>query len=184
MGIVGLGRIGMAVAHRLRPFGVGDILYSGRTQKSSATEVGAKYVSFDELLSASDFVIVTCAMTPETKGLFDKTAFSKMNKSAIFINVSRGGLVNQDDLLDALKSGKIGAAGLDVTVPEPLPPTHPLLQLNNCVIFPHIGSATVETRSEMSRLTAKNILAGLQGQTMPAPLNLMDLKSPAALKLL
>jgi len=118
---------------------------------------------FDAFLSASDIVVVTCALTPETQNLFDAKAFSKMKKSAVFINTSRGGLVNQADLCLALRDGEIGAAGLDVTTPEPLPTDDPLLTLPNCVVLPHIGSATNSTRNAMSLLAAKNLVNGLKG---------------------
>ncbi len=168
VGIVGLGRIGLEVAKRLQPFKVSNFLYSGRSEKSEAKEVNAKYVSFEDLLKASDFVIITCALTPETQGMFNKSSFKLMKKSAILVNSSRGGVVNQEDLYEALKSGEIRAAGLDVTTPEPLPTSSPLLQLENCLVLPHIGSATEETRQQMSELTANNILAALQGKQMPA----------------
>ena len=172
VGIVGLGRIGLAVAKRLIPFNISQLLYSGRQPKEEGKEVGGKFVQLDELLSQSDFVIATCAMTAETAGMFNKEAFSKMKKTAIFVNSSRGGIVNQEDLYEALKSGEIGAAGLDVTTPEPLPTNSPLLTLPNCVVLPHVGSATHDTRSTMSELTARNILAALQGQPMPCQLEL------------
>jgi len=170
VGIVGLGRIGFGVAKRLLPFGPTAILYSGHTPKDSAAEVGAIFVTFDELLQQSDFVIATCPMNSETVGLFNKAAFMKMKKTAIFINTSRGGVVNQDDLYEALKSGEIAGAGLDVTVPEPLPTDNKLFTLSNCVIVPHIGSATIDTRTNMAEITARNIIAVLEGETMPCPL--------------
>lgn len=169
VGIVGMGRIGIAVANRLKPFGVANFLYSGRSPKTlEAADFSADFVSLDDLLERSDFVIVTCALTEETKGMFDKKLFSKMKKTAIFVNTSRGGVVNQEDLCSALKNGDILAAGLDVTVPEPLPTDSPLLQLPNCVVLPHIGSATNETRSEMSYLCARNVIAAIKGEKMPA----------------
>jgi glyoxylate/hydroxypyruvate reductase len=167
VGIVGLGRIGFAVAKRLRPFNVGCLLYAGRSQKSIAADVGAEYVPFSSLLAKSDFVIATCPLTPETTGIFNRATFMQMKRSAVFINTSRGGIVNQEDLYEALHSGTVAAAGLDVTTPEPLPIDHKLLSLENCVILPHIGSATVEVRTAMSELTARNIIAGLTGQKMP-----------------
>ena len=170
VGIVGLGRIGSAVAERLRPFGVSQILYNSRTRKTNEVERGAKLVSLDELLTQSDFVIVTCALTPDTKELFNERAFSLMKPTAVFINTSRGGIVDQQALYAALKSNRIFAAGLDVTSPEPLPTDSPLLSLPNCVVLPHIGSATIETRSMMAELCAKNIVAALNGDTMPAEL--------------
>ncbi len=137
---------------------------------SHASQVGAQFVPLDELFRESDFVLLHCPMTDETKGMFNRDVFKKMKKSAVFINTSRGGLVNQEDLYEALKNGDIRAAGLDVTVPEPLPVDHPLLTLPNCVIVPHIGSATNETRQRMSELTAQNIMAALNGKPMPARL--------------
>lgn len=172
VGIVGLGRIGMALARRVRPFGTEKILYCGRTKKAYDAEVDASYVTFEELLKQSDFIIVSLPLVPGTKELFDKAAFAQMKKTAIFINISRGAIVNQDHLYEALKNKQIAAVGLDVTTPEPLPTNHPLLKLKNCVVLPHIGSATMETRSAMAELTAKNILAGLKGQPMPSPLDL------------
>ncbi|KAH9507872.1 hypothetical protein Btru_053103 [Bulinus truncatus] len=170
VGIVGLGRIGLAVAKCLKPFGVSQILYSGRSEKGEAKEVGAVYKNFDELLNASDFVIACCALTPETKNMFNAESFKKMKHTAVFINSSRGGIVNQNDLYEALKSGDIGAAGLDVTVPEPLPTDSPLLKLDNCIVLPHIGSATHSTREAMAVLAARNLLAGLTGKPMPCQL--------------
>ncbi|XP_062586464.1 glyoxylate reductase/hydroxypyruvate reductase-like [Saccostrea cucullata] len=166
VGIVGLGRIGMAVARRLAPFGVSNFLYSGHNRKEEASEVFAEFTDFDTLLSKSDFVLGCCALTKENQGLFNKNAFSKMKSNAIFVNTSRGGLVNQEDLFDALKSRQIAAAGLDVTSPEPLPTESPLLSLENCVVLPHIGSATEKARGAMSALTGRNILACLRGESM------------------
>lgn len=169
VGIVGLGRIGLAIAKRLQPFGVKKLLYSGNSRKEWEEEVGAEFVSFERLLQESDFVIACCSINKENVGLFNKSAFSKMKKSAIFINTSRGVLVHQDDLYDALKLGTIMAAGLDVTSPEPLPRDHPLHSLKNCVITPHIGSATVYARNAMADLAARNLIAGLKGEVLPSP---------------
>lgn len=167
VGIVGLGRIGFAVAQRVRPFGVDKILYFDTEKKSYAQEIGAEFSDFENLLKNSDFVFCCSAFTPENKGLFDAKVFNKMKKSAVFINTSRGGLVNQGDLYQALVSGTIGAAGLDVTTPEPIPIDDPLTKLDNCVILPHIASATEKTRSAMSELTARNIVCCLKGEKMP-----------------
>lgn len=165
VGIVGLGRIGEAVGRRLLPFGVASILYYGRTKRPEAASslVATFTPDFDAFLAASDFVVVTCALTPETQNMFDANAFKKMKKTAIFINTSRGGLVHQKDLYEALRDGEIGAAGLDVTTPEPLPTDDQLLTLPNCVVLPHVGSATNATRNAMSLLAAKNIVNGLKG---------------------
>lgn len=163
VGIVGLGRIGLEVAKRLVPFKPARILYVSRSDKTEAKDVNASRASFDQLLTESDFIVVTTALTPETKNLFDEDAFAKMKSTAIFINSSRGAICDQEALYNALKSRKILAAGLDVCTPEPIPLDSPLLTLPNLVMLPHIGSADIATRTEMSRITAANILAGLQG---------------------
>jgi len=170
VGIVGLGSIGTAVMERLIPFGVKRIVYSGRTKKDVKSSVDVDFVDFEDLLRLSDFVIVTCSYYPELKHLFNKEAFEKMKKSAVFINTSRGGIVNQDDLVTALTSGTILAAGLDVMTPEPFPPDHTLAKLDNCVLLPHLGSAAVQTRTEMAEISVNNIIAGLEGGEMPAGL--------------
>uniref|UniRef100_A0A1B6E3I2 Glyoxylate reductase/hydroxypyruvate reductase n=3 Tax=Clastoptera arizonana TaxID=38151 RepID=A0A1B6E3I2_9HEMI len=168
VGIIGLGRIGQEVARKLKSFNVGKIIYTGRRDVKEAKELGATKCNLESLLKLSDFVIATCALTPQTKGLFTAERFALMKPTAIFINTSRGALVDHDALYKALKGGKIHAAGLDVMTPEPLPTDHPLLQLNNCVLLPHIGSATNEARKAMSELTARNIIAGLEQTPLPA----------------
>ncbi|KAK1334316.1 hypothetical protein QTO34_005319 [Cnephaeus nilssonii] len=185
VGIIGLGRIGQAIARRLKPFGVQRFLYSGRQPKpQEAAEFQAEFVPTSQLAAESDFIVVTCSLTPATKGLCNKDFFQQMKNTAVLVNISRelwgthittvfqGRVVNQDDLYQALASGQIAAAGLDVTTPEPLPTNHPLLTLKNCVILPHIGSATHGTRNTMSLLAANNLLAGLRGETMPSELKL------------
>ncbi|KAI0240968.1 Glyoxylate reductase/hydroxypyruvate reductase [Lamellibrachia satsuma] len=168
VGIVGLGRIGLAIAKRLRPFSVSRILYTGHQPKDSAKEVSAEFTNLDTLLAESDFVVVSCAITPETTALFDCAKFAQMKQGAIFVNVSRGAVVVQEDLVDVLKNGVIRAAGLDVTTPEPLPTDSPLLTLPNCVVIPHIGSAEEKTRGVMAAMTARNILAVFNNQALPA----------------
>ncbi|XP_059048681.1 glyoxylate reductase/hydroxypyruvate reductase [Achroia grisella] len=170
VGIVGFGRIGQAVARRVKAFNTSRILYWNRSVRSEAKEVDAIKVDFDDLLAESDFVICCAALVPETKEIFNKSAFEKMKNSAVFVNTSRGGTVDQNALIEALKNNTIRAAGLDVTTPEPLPLDSPLFKLKNCVVLPHIGSASIEARNVMSELTAKNILAAIQGTEMPAEL--------------
>ncbi|NXQ75301.1 GRHPR reductase, partial [Quiscalus mexicanus] len=173
VGIIGLGRIGQAVARRLKPFGVRKFLYTGSGPKpESAAEFGAEFVPLARLAEESDFVVVTCALTPATQGMCNKDFFGRMKKTSVFVNTSRGAVVNQEDLYEALAQGQIAAAGLDVTTPEPLPTDHPLLSLQNCVVLPHIGSATYATRSTMAVLAARNLLAGLRGEPMPHELTL------------
>lgn len=171
VGIVGFGRIGQEIAKRLKSFKPKQILYYNRSERrKEADEIGCKRVSFDDLLKSSDFISISCALTDDTKHLFNKDAFKKMKNSAVLVNTSRGGVVNQDDLLDALKTNEIWGAGLDVMTPEPLPLDNELFKLKNCVILPHIGSASIETRNEMANLCAQNIVAALKGEQMPTEL--------------
>ncbi|XP_059409878.1 glyoxylate reductase/hydroxypyruvate reductase-like [Carassius carassius] len=173
VGILGLGRIGVAIAERLKPFKVKKFIYTDVAQRVElANMIEAEYVSFDELAKQSDFLAVCCALTPETHGICNWNLFSKMKRNAIFINTSRGGVVNQEDLYKALSTDLIAGAGLDVTTPEPLPTNHPLFSLKNCVILPHIASASYTTRNAMSALAANNLLAGLRGEPMPKELKL------------
>lgn len=130
MGIYGLGRIGQAVLKRLKAFDVARFLYSGRAAKPEVTD--ATFVDFMTLCKESDFIVVTCALTPETKEIFNEAAFSLMKPNCVFVNTSRGGTVDQEALIKALKANTIFAAGLDVTTPEPLPPDHELTKLRNC----------------------------------------------------
>jgi lactate dehydrogenase-like 2-hydroxyacid dehydrogenase len=157
VGIVGLGRIGLEVARRLSGFRC-KILYSGNSIKPEAEKIGAKFVSFDELIEKSDFVVPQCPLNDSTRHMFNANVFKRMKKTAIFINTTRGAIVDQDALVDALKNGEIAGAGLDVTDPEPLPPTHPLAQFPNCYILPHIGSASEACRAEMALLTIDNLI--------------------------
>ncbi|XP_073698073.1 glyoxylate reductase/hydroxypyruvate reductase [Garra rufa] len=173
VGILGLGRIGVAIAERLKPFKVKKFIYTDVAERPElANMIEAEYVSLDELAKQSDFLAVCCALTPETHGICNWNLFSKMKKNAIFINTSRGGVVNQEDLYEALSNDLIAGAGLDVTTPEPLPTHHPLYTLKNCVILPHIASASYTTRNNMSALAANNLLAGLRGEPMPKELKL------------
>jgi len=168
LGIVGLGRIGTATARRLRGGWGMNVIYSGRSRNEDAErELQAEHVPFDELLERSDFVSAHCALTDETQHMFDASAFRKMKRTAVFVNTARGPVHVQQDLFEALRDGQIFAAGLDVTDPEPLPANHPLLKLPNCVVTPHIASATVETRDAMASIAAANLLAGLAGRPLP-----------------
>ncbi|KAI8093435.1 D-isomer specific 2-hydroxyacid dehydrogenase [Halteromyces radiatus] len=164
LGVVGLGRIGQAVAKRLGAFGINRLIYSGRTKKEG---VDGELVPLDQLLKEADFIVVCCSLTSDTKEMFDYDAFKKMKKNAIFVNISRGGVVKQADLAQALKEKLIAGAGLDVTTPEPLPLDDPLQSLDNCVVLPHIGSATWDTRSTMSDMMVDNVLAVLENKTIP-----------------
>jgi glyoxylate reductase len=164
LGIVGLGKIGFELAKRcVGAYGMKVIYHNRGTNAEAEKEFGAVRVSLDELLQQSDVVSVHTALTPETKGLFNKDAFSKMKPSAIFVNTARGGVHNEEDLIAALESGVIWGAGLDVTNPEPMSADNPLLNMPNVAILPHIGSATVDTRNAMAEIAAKNVILALQG---------------------
>ncbi|KAJ8935619.1 hypothetical protein NQ318_006462 [Aromia moschata] len=128
VGIVGFGRIGQEIAKRLIPFKPKKIIYYNRSEKLEAKQIGAQRVCFDELLSESDFISVNCLLTPETKEIFNEAAFKKMKPTAILINTSRGGVIDQKALIEALQNGTILGAGLDVMTPEPLPLDNPLLK--------------------------------------------------------
>ncbi|XP_042908645.2 glyoxylate reductase/hydroxypyruvate reductase isoform X2 [Parasteatoda tepidariorum] len=142
VGIVGMGRIGQALLKRLIPFGISKALYHDVFHPiEPAEEMGAVYTEFEDLLRQSDYVVAMCNLSNETRGIFNSKAFKLMKPTAVFINTSRGGVVNQDDLYDALKSGQIKAAGLDVMVPEPLPKDHKLTTL------PNIGKCCIDLRS-------------------------------------
>ncbi|CAH1956513.1 unnamed protein product [Acanthoscelides obtectus] len=169
VGIIGLGNIGQAIAKRMKGFDIKQILYTGHREKPEGKELGAKFVSLDTLARDSDFVIISVPLTKETEGMCNEEFFSKMKKTSVFVNISRGQVVDQPALIKALKTNSIFAAGLDVMTPEPLPPDHEMLKLPNLVLTPHIGSATTNTRNEMSLLAAKNILKGLAGEEMIYP---------------
>ena len=168
LGIVGMGRIGYATAKRLHHGWGMKVLYTARGPKPDADrDLGATRVELDELLARSDFVSVHADLNPTTKGLFGADKFGQMKPTAVFVNTSRGPLVDQTALAAALRDGTIFAAGLDVTDPEPLPTSHELYALPNCVIVPHIASATPDTRNAMARLCANNLLAGVKGEALP-----------------
>ncbi len=133
-------------------------------------KLGTTYVSFDELLAESDFIVVLIPLSENSYRLFGKEQFSKMKKTAYFINASRGAVVDTRALYEALVSKEIAYAALDVTDPEPIA-NHPLINLPNILITPHIGSATTETRTKMAELTVENLLAGLAGKQLPACVN-------------
>lgn len=171
IGIVGMGSIGEAIAKRATGFDM-QILYHNRTRKPEAEKkLNAKYVSFDELVTESDFVVCMTPLTEETKDMFNEEVFKKMKKSAIFINTSRGGVVDEEALYRALKNSEIKAAGLDVFKNEPIGADHPLLELDNVVALPHIGSASFETRYNMMHLAVDNIISVLEGKDPITPVN-------------
>ena len=167
LGIIGLGRIGGELAKRARAFEM-RVLYCNRSRRPEMEQAwSVEHVSLNELLSESDFVSLNCPLTAETTGLIDREQFDRMKLSAILLNLARGPVVNTDALYQALVDGRIAAAGLDVTDPEPLPRDHPLLQLENVVITPHLGSASNRTRERMMEITVANLRAGIAGEELP-----------------
>jgi glyoxylate reductase len=171
LGIIGLGRIGMAVATRAKGFGMKLLYYDLIRRKDVENELGIKYVGLDTLLKESDFVTIHTNLTPETRHLIGAKQFAMMKKTSVLINDARGPIVDNNALYEALRDGKIGFAGLDVTEPEPIPSNHPLLTLDNVIITPHIASASVETRTKMGLMAAENLIAGLKGEMPPNPVN-------------
>ncbi|SBW08714.1 2-oxo-carboxylic acid reductase (glyoxalate reductase) (2-ketoaldonate reductase) [uncultured delta proteobacterium] len=163
IGIIGFGRIGQAVARRALGFGM-RVVYTGPSRKTEAEQqYNAEYMPLDELLAAADFVCLTLQPSEKTRNLISREKIALMRPSAVLINISRGFVVDEDALAEALRDKKIHAAGLDVFVTEPLPATSPLRQLDNVVLLPHIGSATGETRYAMMACAVDNIIAALNG---------------------
>ena len=172
LGVFGLGRIGFEMAKRCRAAYQMPIIYCNRTPNQEAEELlQAHRVDFDTLLESSDVLSVHCALTPETKEIFNQEAFKKMKSTSIFINTSRGPVHQEQDLIEALQRGEIWGAGLDVTNPEPMQPNNPLLSMENVCVIPHIGSATVEARDRMAMLAAQNILQFHRGEEVVKRVN-------------
>jgi glyoxylate reductase len=163
LGIVGLGAIGRAVARRAAGFDMRVLAWS-RTPRELA---GITHVSFADLLAQSDFVSLHVPLTSETRGLLDARALAGMKPGAVLVNTTRGGVVDEAALVEALASGRLAAAGLDVFEEEPLPAASPLRALPNVVLSPHIGSASIATRTRMADLAVENLLAGLEGRPLP-----------------
>ena len=165
LGIIGMGRIGEALAQRGHfGFGMPVIYHSNSPKPAVEARFNARYRSLNELLQEADFVCLTLPLTAQTEGLIGAEQFALMRPESIFINISRGKVVDEAALIEALQQGQIRAAGLDVFVREPLEVDSPLLQLDNVVATPHIGSATVETREAMARCAVDNLLAALAGE--------------------
>lgn len=166
LGIIGLGRIGEQLAKRARAFDMTVLYHNRRPRPDAEARLGVRYVSQDELLATSDYVMLTCPLTAETRGLIGKAELAKMKPTAALVNMARGPVVDTAALTEALTKRVIRMAALDVTDPEPLPRDHPLLKLDNVVITPHLGSATEETRRQMAELSVENLLLGLAGKPL------------------
>lgn len=171
IGIIGLGRIGQAVARRARGFGMRILYHNRRPDPAAEARLGATYRSLDDLLAEADFAVVLTPLTPATRGLIGARELALMRPTAVLINAARGGIVDEQALYSALKEGRIWAAGADVFEREPASPRHPLLSLPNFVGLPHIGSASVATRTKMATTAATNLVAGVTGRRPPHLLN-------------
>ncbi len=167
LGIVGMGRVGREVARRARAFDMRVLYHNRNRDEEIERRLGVEYAGFEELLATSHFVSLNVPLTPETRGLIGEPELRAMRSDAILVNVARGAVVDHDALLTALTEGWIAGAAIDVTEPEPLPRDHPLLALENLVIAPHLGSATVRTRLKMGRMATDNLVAGLEGRALP-----------------
>lgn len=165
LGIIGMGRVGRVIARRASGFEM-KVLYHNRNPSPYADELGASYRTLEGLLEEADFVVLSVPMSPKTRHLISTAELARMKETAFLVNVARGGIVDHEALLEALQRNLIAGAIMDVTEPEPLPRDHPLLRLDNCVILPHLGSATLQTRYQMARRTVDNLLAGLRGKEM------------------
>lgn len=172
LGIVGFGRIGQAVARRAKGFEM-RILYTSRHRCEPELEqsLGVEFVAFDRLLGESDFVTIHTPLSEDTYHLFSDREFERMKPSSILINTARGAVVDPDGLYQALSSGQIAGAALDVTEPEPIPMDSPLLTLDNVIIAPHLGSASCQTREKMANMAIENLMAGLRGDRLPYCVN-------------
>jgi glyoxylate reductase len=172
IGIVGFGRIGQAVARRAAGFGM-TILYHDvhRADPDVEAQFEATFLPLEDLLARADFVSLHVNLTHDTHSLINAEKLGWMKPTAVLVNTSRGPVVDSIALADALRSGTIFAAGLDVTDPEPIPVDHPLVGLDNCLIVPHIASASRATRGKMAEMAAANLLAGVRGERLPTPVN-------------
>jgi lactate dehydrogenase-like 2-hydroxyacid dehydrogenase len=172
LGIVGFGRIGQALARRAAGFGM-PIIYHDvqRADPAVEAEFGATFLPLEKLLAQADFVSLHVNLTPETRGLMNAEKLGWMKRTAVLVNTSRGPVVDARALHEALRDGVIFAAALDVTDPEPIPPDDPLLSLENCLVVPHIASASRATRGKMAEMAAANLLAGIRGERLPTPVN-------------
>ena len=166
VGIIGMGRIGLEVAKRCLGFDANILYYDVAQRKDLESDYPLKFVDLDTIFRESDFVSIHTVLDETTHHLINDEALSKMKKNSILVNAARGPIVDHKALYNALSPGEIAGAGLDVTDPDPIPLDDPLLTLDNCVIVPHIASASVKTRYEMSRISATNLLNGIKGEKL------------------
>lgn len=166
LGIIGLGNIGYQIARRAHGFDMRILYHNRRRREDLEAKIAARYAPFETLLEQSDFVVLVVPLSTSTRGLIGAAQLARMKPTGTLINVARGAVVDTDALTEAMQARRIFAAALDVTEPEPLPRDHPLLRLDNVIILPHLGSATVQTRERMSQLAVENLLCGLRGDPL------------------
>jgi glyoxylate reductase len=171
LGIVGFGRIGQAIAKRASGFDMCILYYDPQRSRDLEDELGVEFAEFDDLLRQSDFISIHTWLSEDTYHLFSKEEFKLMKPTAILINSARGPIVDQEALYQALTTGEIAYAALDVTDPEPIPMDDPLLTLENIIIAPHIASSSLYARTKMATMATENLLAGLRGERLPNCVN-------------
>jgi glyoxylate reductase len=177
LGIMGLGRIGQAMARRAKGFNMKIVYYDEERNPKLESELGVEYADTDTVFRESDFVTIHVPLTEKTRNFVGEKQLNLMKKTAILVNTSRGPVVDEKALYKALKVGKIAGAGLDVFQKEPIDMSTPLLRLNNTVLLPHIGSASVETRTKMAVMAVENAVAAIEGKVPP------NLANPEVLKI-
>jgi D-3-phosphoglycerate dehydrogenase len=170
IGIIGFGKIGKHMAKRAFGFDMDVLYYDVHRQPEVEAEMGVKYATLDELYARSDFISINCALTDSTKKMIDRAAISKMKNTAVIVVSARGGIIDEDALYEALSTGKLGAAGLDVFEEEPVDPNHPLLKLENTAFSPHLGTSVQETRVRMAVTAAHDVIRVLNAESPVYPL--------------
>ena len=181
LGVIGLGRIGSGVATRALAFDMNVIGYDPYVNEERAHSLGIKVVSLDELIKQSDFITVHMPLTPKTKGMLNKDNIAKMKNGVRLINCARGGIINEQDLADAVKSGHVAGAAIDVFESEPIDPNHPLIGLPGVTLTPHLGASTVEAQVGVSVDVAQGIVAALNGEPVSTAVNMAPV-SPQTMK--
>lgn len=171
LGVIGLGRIGQAVARRARGFDMQVVYYDPSAEASVAEDLPAQPLPFDEVLARADFLTLHVPLTPETRHMIGQEELRRMKPTSVLVNTARGEVIDAGALYQALVNRQIAYAALDVTDPEPIPPDDPLLDLENCIVVPHMASASVATRNRMAVMAADNLIAGLRGERLPHCLN-------------
>jgi D-3-phosphoglycerate dehydrogenase len=171
LGLVGLGRIARAVGQRAAAFGMKVVAFDPYVQPGSPAAADFELMNFDGLIAAADFISVHCPLTPDTRGLLGARSFERMKPTAFLVNCARGGIVDEEALAEALQSGRIAGAGLDVVSKEPMPPDHPLLRSPNAILTPHAAFYSEESTLELQRRVVDEVVRSLTGQPQRSPVN-------------